>query len=209
MIRLQNVFIKYIKNFYSLFNINLDIKNNTLLLGDKMSGNWIILRLIADIDKNFDGNIYIDDKDIKNIKNYEFDLAYVAKNPYLFKSNMEKNLAYPLKIRRKILKINKNDIKNKVNSLILHYKLENFPKKIKQMNLSQKKIICLARAIIRSPKYILIENFFEDLDENYINLAIKMIDESNAIIIASDLDKNEHLYPNFNQIKFNSGSVVQ
>lgn len=206
MIKLINVSIKYINDFYSLYNINLEIDKNTLLLGDEMSGNIFVNRLISGIDKDFLGEIQIDNKNILDLKNSEFNLAYIPKNIYLFNSNIEKNLAYPLKIRRKILKINKKDIKNMINPLILRYKLENFPKKIKNMNPSQKKIIALARAIIRKPKYILIDNFFDKLDNEYINTALTMLKDSNAIVIASDKE-NRALYKDFNIIEFDSGSV--
>ncbi len=206
MIRLINVSIKYIHDFYSLYNINLEIDKNTLLLGDEMSGNIFVNRLIAGIDKNFLGEILIENKNILDLKNSEFNLAYIPENVYLFNSTIEKNLAYPLKIRRKILKINKNDIKNMINSLILRYNLENFPKKIKKMNLSQKKIIALARAIIREPKYILIDNFFNKLDNEYISTALTMLKDSNAIIIASD-NENKTFYKDFNTIEFDSGSI--
>ena len=68
MIRLINVSIKYIQDFYSLYNINLEIDKNTLLLGDEMSGNIFVNRLIAGIDKNFLGEILIENKNILDLK---------------------------------------------------------------------------------------------------------------------------------------------
>ncbi len=54
-------------------------------------------------------------------------------------------------------------------------------------------LIALIRAIIRKPKYILLENFFEDLDENYINLATNILKDAEqfSTIIACEKDFNE------------------
>lgn len=207
MIELKDLSIKYIDDFYMLLNINLSIDENTLFLGDEMSGNWAVLRLIAGIDKNYSGDIFIDGKNIKEIKEKEFNLAFVSKTPYLFNTTIDKNLIYPLKIRRKNLKINKNEIKNIVNLYILNNNLENFPKKIKNLSLSQKKIITLARAIIREPKYILIENLFENMEETEINIALNMLENSKSIIIACDKEENLKYYKNFKVINLYFGSV--
>ena len=53
MIELKNVFLKYTKEFYSLYDINLKIdKGETIaLLGKENSGKSSILRLIAKLEK--------------------------------------------------------------------------------------------------------------------------------------------------------------
>ena len=259
MIKLKNVSIKYVKDYYSLFNINLQINENTLLLGNETSGNNFLLRLVAKIDKVYEGEIFIDNDNLKQIKDKDLNLAYVPKIPYLFENkSVLENLIYPLKIR----KINKNEAilraktaikpyflkifenfnkirylplqnkktknnnktmlqienlevneytKNNNDTQQLENKFENFLKtKVKKLDASTKKIIVLLRAKIRAPKYILIENFFENLDENYLNLANEIISNlaNNSTIIATQNDdKIIHAYKNFKQIVFDAGSI--
>lgn len=206
MIEIKNVYKKYVKDYFTLFDINFNIQTNTLMLGDENSGVDCLFRILAKIEKSFDGEIFVDKENIKEMKDKNLPIAYAPETPYLFNGNLEKNLIFPLKIR----KINKNTAKNTVNNATLQYNLKNFPKKIKQMSISQKKIITLIRAIIRKPKYVLIENFFENLDDEFIPLAEQIITDAkkNTIIIASEKNvKNLQCFKDFNLIKFDSGSV--
>ena len=159
------------------------------------------MRIVSQIDKPQSGEVLIDNINIKDIRNKDLDVAYLPENPILFKQkSVEYNLSYPLKIR----KIDKNTIKNKTNSLFSQYNLENFNKKVKKLNSSEQKIIALLRAAIREPKYILLENFFENFDENYLNLAVQILNDikQKSIIIASQnsFEKFE-FFKDFDQIE--------
>ena len=184
MIEFQNVFIKYVNDFFSLYDCNLKIEKNTILIEKNLCGSSAFMRIVSQIDKPQSGEVLIDNINIKDIRNKDLDVAYLPENPILFKQkSVEYNLSYPLKIR----KIDKNTIKNKTNSLFSQYNLENFNKKVKKLNSSEQKIIALLRAAIREPKYILLENFFENFDENYLNLAVQILNDikQKSIIIAS------------------------
>lgn len=272
MIELKQVCIKYVKEFYSLFNVNLQIEGNTLLVGDEASGNNFLLRLLAKIDTHYDGEIFVDGNNLKQIKDKDLNLAYIPKTPCLFeRKSVIENLIYPLKIR----KINKNEailraktaIKpyflkifenfNKINDdLINKIKIDsnsisqtnntaeqigeynksyndvianlifdadktnareienNFEKflntKVKKLDLATKKIITLLRAKIRAPKYILIEDFFENLDDIYFDLANEIILDLkiNSKIVATQNDeKTIPPYNDFKQIIFDAGNI--
>ena len=240
MIKIEQVSIKYIRDYYSLFNINLEIKNNTLLLGNKTSGNNFLLRLLAKIDKHYEGQIFIDDANLKQIKDKDLDLAYIPEKPYFFKNkSVLENLIYPLKIR----KISKIEAILRAKTAIKPYFLqifENFNKtntdksqkekmninentitmendldiflntKVKKLDLETKKIITLLRTKVRVPKYVLIENFFDNLDENYLDLANEIITNlasCSTIIATQNNDKIIPAYNNFKQIFFDAGSI--
>lgn len=203
MIEFKNVYIKYINDFYSLYNKNFKINCSTVFVGDAVDGTKAVMRLISKIDKSYDGEIFIDNKNIKDIKDKDLSVAYIPEFPELFShKNIFKNLYYPLKIR----KINKNIAKNTINNAIFEYKLNNFPEKIKNMNLSQKKIICLVRAILRKPKYILLENFFKDLENSYYELSIKILNscDSSIVIACEENIENIDYFNNFNKINLNN-----
>lgn len=201
MIEFNAVTIKYVPDITTLLNFSAKIDCNTLIIGDKFLGTSSILRLIAKIDKSYTGEILIDNINLKEIKDKDLSVAFIPKEPYLFKSTIEKNLSYVLKIR----KVDKATIKEKVsfvinylNSLTKKHNIENFPKKIKKMNLSEKKIVTLLRASVRAPKYILIEDFFSDLDEKYfplVNELIEKLKQTSTIIATSN--RAELIYKNF------------
>lgn len=202
MIEFNAVTIKYVPDITTLLNFSAKIDCNTLIIGDEFLGTSSILRLIAKIDKNYTGEILIDNANLKEIKDKDLSFAYLPKEPYLFKSTIEKNLSYVLKIR----KVDKATIKEKVsfvinylNSLTKKHNIENFPKKIKKMNISEKKIITLLRALVRAPKYVLLDDFFSNLDEKYFPLANEIIEklkQTSTIITTSN--KVEQIYKDFN-----------
>ena len=202
MIEFNAVTIKYVPDITTLLNFSAKIDCNTLIIGDEFLGANSILRLIAKIDKNYSGEILINNENLKEIKDKDLSVAFIPKEPYLFKSTIEKNLSYVLKIR----KVDKATIKEKVsfvinylNSLTKKHNIENFPNKIKKMNISEKKIITLLRALVRTPKYILIDDFFSNLDEKYFPLANELIEKQKqtSTIIATS-NKVEQIYKDFN-----------
>ena len=201
MIEFQNVFIKYVNDFYSLYDCNLKIEKNTLLFEKNLCGASAFMRIIAKFDKPECGEVLIDNVNIKDISDKNLVVVYLPEKPVLFKhKSIEYNLSYPLKIR----KINKKTIKNKINLIFSQYNLENFNKKIKKLSLSEQKILSLLRALIRTPKYILLENFFDNFDENYLDLATKILNEIklNSIIIASQCNfENLEIFKNFEQVE--------
>ena len=197
MIKFENVSIQYVKEYFALYNFSTEITSHTLFVGDDFVGSSAIMRLLSKIDKDYSGNIFIDNTDIKQIKDKDLNIAYVPQIPHLFKhKNIEKNLAYPLCIR----KFDKTQIKSIVNLAFKKYGLVNFNQRPNKMNLSERKILTLIRASLWQPKYILIENFFEDLDKEYFELAFKIIKDiclSSTIIATEKENNNLSCFQNF------------
>lgn len=204
MIEFKSVYIQYVRDFYSLYNFNRVIENHTLFVGDFFDGTIAFMRTLAKIDKNYTGEIFIDGINLKNIGNKDLDLTYLPENPVLFKNKSVKyNISFPLKIR----KINKNIINNTINSLFFEYKLDDFNKKIKKLDLSEQKIIALLRALIRKPKYLLLENFFESFNKKYLESALEILTklkETSTIIACEKDETNLELFKDFEIIKLNS-----
>ena len=124
MIKFENVSIQYVKEYFALYNFNCEIKSHTLFVGDDYVGSSAVMRLISKIDNDYSGDIFIDETNIKTIKDKDLNVAYVSQIPYLFKhKSIEKNLAYSLKIR----KFNKKDIKSTLNSAFKKYNLKILP----------------------------------------------------------------------------------
>ena len=205
MIKFDNVSVRYVEEFISLFNFSHTFEGNTLLVGDNLSGANTILRLIAKFDKSYDGSIFINNINLKQTKDKNINLAFVSKEPCYFKfRSLEYNLSYPLKIR----KLSKVEIKEKTNNFISEF-LGDFPKKMRKCTLSQNKIICLARAVLRQPKILLLEYFFDDLDSSYVELACNIIKNLNkdCLILACE-NKLYDCFKDFKVLNFSFGSLV-
>lgn len=197
MIKFEVVSIKYVKEFFTLYNFDCEINSHTLFVGDDYVGSASILRILAKIDNQYSGNVFIDNCNLKSIKDKDLSVAYVPQTPYLFRfKSIEKNLSFPLEIR----KFDKNSIKNSVKSAIFNYNLKIFNKKVKKLNLSEQKILALVRASLWQPKYLLLENFFEDLDNSYYDLAIKILNDIkqfSTIIATEKENKNLEFFKDF------------
>lgn len=205
MIKFKNVSLKYIDNFYSLLNANFEIESSVCFFNDEIFSRFAIMRTLAKIDKYYSGEIFVDNKNLKHYKDKELPIAYCPKKAELFNSNIEKNLKFPLKIR----KINKNLIKNIINNAIFNY-LKEFPSKISKLNNSQKKIVSLVRAILRNPKYVLLEDFFDDLDNEFFDLANKIISNNKDIIFIASCEKFISIpcFENFNKYDLTKNKYI-
>ena len=201
MIEFRNVFIKYVNDFYSLYDCNTTISHHSILIEKNLCGVSGFMRILSKIDKHFLGDVLIDNINIKDIKDRDLKIVYLPKNPVLFKhKSIKHNISYPLKIR----KVDKKIIKNEINSLFFQYNLNNFDKKVKKISLSEQKIIALLRTVMHTPRYVLLDNFFENFDEKFLDLALEILNDikQKSIIIASQNNfKNYEIFKDFNQIE--------
>ena len=203
MIKIDKITISYIPEYSTLMNICCELDQNSFISGSIDDGTHSLLRVISKIDTYYHGDIYIDDVNIKQIRDRDLDLAYVPHEPYLFKKDIFSNLYYPLKIRG--IKI--NTARHMIDDIISQY-ASNMPAKIKKLSHSEKKIIALLRAIIRKPKYVLIEDFFTDLDDKYRSIACNIINaiSNTSIIIACDTNLIE-CYRSYKQYELSYGQL--
>lgn len=201
MITLENFYVKFVNEFYSVFNANFTINYNTILTEKNPCGCIAFYRTLTKILNNYQGKIFIDNINLKTISKTSLDISFLPENPILFNhKSIKSNIEFPLKIR----KINKKMRKNVVNSVFLQYNLDKFNKKVKKLSITEKKIICLLRAQIRKPKYILMENFFENFDEKYINLACEILEEikkDSTLIVSEKTNKNLIYFNGFSTLE--------
>ena len=206
MIKIKNLTVQYINDFYSLYNINLNISKNTILLGDQLSGGFALLRAIAKLDNHYTGEILINGKNIKqqNIKN--LNIAYLPNEPVLFKfKTVKQNIIYPLVLR----KIDKKTCTEKVENLVEKFGIEFDNKRAKNLNKSETKIVAILRAFIREPDLVLVEHFYDDLDPNYQDLANKIFEHfsSKTLIIACE-ENLPKCFADFEKHTLLNGSLI-
>lgn len=155
------------KNFGSniiLNHINLEIKTGklTALLGPSGSGKSTLLRLIAGLENQNSGRIWLAGKNTDFLSVQERQIGFVFQNYALFNHlTVFQNISYGLKIK----KLKNKQIKNRVQELLKLIQLENFSNRYPtQLSGGQKQRIALARALAVEPKVLLLDEPFGALD---------------------------------------------
>ena len=155
---------KTFRNNLIIDHINLEIKTGQLvaLLGPSGSGKSTLLKLIAGLELQDSGRIWLSGKDSKFLNIQERQIGFVFQNYALFNNlNVFQNIIYGLKLK----KINNKRIKYRSNELLKLIKLQNFYNRYPiQLSGGQKQRVALARSLAIEPKVLLLDEPFGALD---------------------------------------------
>jgi len=169
MIEFRNVSLSYEGNII-LKDINLTVsdKERLVILGSSGSGKTSLLRLIAGFNTPASGEILIDGNIVSRegkliIPPDKREVAMVFQDLALWPHmNVYENIAFGLKIR----KIPKNIREEKVREMLSVVNLSGYEKRsIEQLSGGQQQRIALARALILSPKVLLMDEPLSSLDK--------------------------------------------
>lgn len=199
MISFVNVFVKYTKEFYALSNVNFNIDKGeaVALLGPKDSGKTCILRLLAGLERQEKGEIYIKDIPLEKV-DYQTDISmgYIPYKANFFdKKTVYDNLKYVLDIR----KVDKTTLEEKINKTIIDFRLESIAdEKIYKLSLFQKYLVSIARLSFRKLDVVLIDNIFEELSQQEVKELLKLfkkyfVNKNTTVLIATS---NEEIAKN-------------
>lgn len=176
MLSVNNVYLKYTKEYNTLNNINLKIDDNehVVLFGEKESGKSSLIRVIAGLEKVTSGEVLIKNIDIKKINlKTDVSIGYISTyGAFLEKKTVEQNLAYVLKIR----KYDKDVISSKVNGIMLSYGLEGLKdRKLKDLSDFDRMRVAIARLNLRKIEFLICDDIFESFAESDALKLTKMV----------------------------------
>jgi ABC-type multidrug transport system ATPase subunit len=176
MITVKNLSLKFTKEFYALYDVNFEVKKGETVafLGAEHSGKTTMLRVLAGLEKASSGEVYIKGIPLKKV-NYscDVDMGYIPASPVFFNNKtVYENLRYLLKVR----KVNKTEIEEKINNLLIEYNLEKFiHEKVRNLSLFDKYVLSIARLSFRPIELVLIDNIFEKLSEDELERIKELI----------------------------------
>jgi subfamily B ATP-binding cassette protein MsbA len=193
-IDLKDIYFKYDK-VTILSNINLSIPANqtVAIVGESGSGKSTLISLISELNKNFEGSIYIDDTQLSAIKSYRKQIALVNQEPSLIVATIKENI--------KIGKTDAtdNEITDAAKKANIHDFIMSLPDKYDtivderglNMSTGQKQRIAIARCIIRDPAIFIMDEPTSSLDlateKNLMDALKDFIKSRTTIIVAHRL----------------------
>lgn len=151
-------------NYKASNHVTFGIEKGKLiaLLGPSGSGKTTILRMLAGLEKQDSGNIYIDGTCVNDVPVKERGIGFVFQNyalfPYL---TVFDNIAYGLKIRKE----NKETIRTRVMELLDLVGLSGLEKRYPtQLSGGQRQRVAFARALAPNPAVLLLDEPFAAID---------------------------------------------
>ena len=208
----ETIKLKLKKQFSQfLLDIDLELQKGQLisLLGPSGCGKSTTLQLITGLLDNDEGHIIIDGQDITQLKVNERKIAMVFQDYALYPHlNVEKNIAYPLKIK----KVKRNIRKDRVKELLKLVDLLGFEnRKIESLSGGERQRVALARALAYEPKLLLLDEPLSALDakmRNYLRDEIRRIQQALKItMIYVTHDQSEALSISDSIVLMNDGKV--
>lgn len=168
MIKYNNVSLCCSTNGLILDGLNFEIQEGEffVLVGPSGSGKTTTLKLINRLIEQTDGDIYFNNKRLKdyNLRELRLETGYVLQQIALFPNlTVAENIALipeMKKIDKKVIKEQTEDLLKKVGLDSKHY-MKRFPK---ELSGGEKQRIGILRAIIANPKILLMDEPFSALD---------------------------------------------
>lgn len=215
MIKLVNLCLKFTKEYYALYNINISIEDGEkiCLLGQTESGKTSILRTIAGLEKEYTGEAFINNQEIKSV-DFKFDvnLAYLPKQSVFFPNRtVSYNLEYAIKLRDKTS--SPYEIEQKIDDLLNSFNLiDKKDTKVKLLSEFEKYLLSLARTAVRQVDILLVDNIFDSLSEEEKDVFISKIkqlyyNDKTICIFSTEEKENVSLF-DARVININNGVII-
>ncbi|HTY93154.1 MAG TPA: ABC transporter ATP-binding protein [Steroidobacteraceae bacterium] len=162
-VRIEHV-SKRFDDFVAVDDVSLDIYRGEIfcLLGGSGSGKTTLLRMLAGFETPTSGTILVDGRDMSTVPPYERPVNMMFQSYALFPHmSVEKNIAFGLEQER----LGREEIRRRVGEILDIVKMGGFAhRKPHQLSGGQRQRIALARALVKRPKLLLLDEPLAALD---------------------------------------------
>ena len=145
-------------------DISFEVKEGEfcILLGPSGCGKTTVLRLIAGLESQDEGEIFIGDKEVSNLTPKERDIAMVFQSYALYPHmSVYDNMAFSLNMQKKA----KQEIDKKVRETAALLGMDELlQRKPKELSGGQRQRVAIGRSIVRDPKLFLFDEPLSNLD---------------------------------------------
>ena len=191
-IEFKNVGFEYKENVPVLKDVNfkLDKGKSIAFVGATGSGKSTIMNLILGFYDNQKGEILLDGQNIKTLSkaSYRKQMAVVLQDPYIFTGSIKDNITLKdeniteKEVLDAIVKVGgENLLQRRDNNLDFELAISG-----SDLSLGEKQIICFARAIVRNPKVLILDEATANIDtetEKIINYGIDVLKQGRSTMI--------------------------
>ena len=160
--------VKHIRKTYGKFTaleeINLTIHKGDFvcMLGPSGCGKTTLLRIIAGLEAPTEGQVFIQGKDVTKLPPGKRNFGIVFQSYALFPNmTVRENIAFGLKKKKLTKKEMEEKIRNVLNQVNLADQIDKYPA---QLSVGQQQRIALARALVVSPDFLLLDEPLSALD---------------------------------------------
>ncbi|MBA2408365.1 MAG: ABC transporter ATP-binding protein [Gammaproteobacteria bacterium] len=132
------------------------------VIGASGSGKTTLLRILAGLDRDHQGRIFIDDRDVTSLPARQRQALYLYQEPLLFPHlNVFENIAFGLRLRR----LPKTQVREQVEQVLGEIELQGLDaRKPESLSGGQRQRVAFGRALVVQPALLLLDEPFGSLD---------------------------------------------
>jgi ABC-type transport system involved in cytochrome bd biosynthesis fused ATPase/permease subunit len=204
-IEIKGLGLKYDENEYVVKDLDLTFKRGGkyAILAPSGYGKTSIARALAMEFAEFDGSITMDGKDIRSLDTHDYNkiLRYVRQDPFLFSDTALNNLAFfdgtpDPALLSKVLRLTRVD-EFLADAEALNRQISN----TSGLSGGQKQRIVLARALLHSPKVLVLDEITSGIDlENACNILADIFNDKELTCISITHENDERFLGHFDKI---------
>lgn len=214
MIEIKNLTKKFHKDFDAICNLSHEFSDVPwVVIGSDMSGKTTLLNIIAGLDLDYTGEVIINGVERRELNNEIANISYITAIPTLFENkSVYNNLLYVFKVGNK--KLDKEFANAEIKKVSEEFGLFGvLEKKVKKCNLFEKRLICLARAVLKKSKLILFDEPFSNLlNFEFVSLwqtTLAVMSKLSCGLIVAENTQNMAYFKGVNILKLDFGVKVE